>query len=148
MHCGTVLFAFVAGAKLLLVPLGNLVEIVGCNVLFRSESESCAADCRGVYRRALRFILLRAGINGQAGRMDLFTIHAQCTRRRFNFYLLAGLAHVHTADEHADEQQAAENKNNETAADDGENPENCVIAFWRRWLWRNRRAARRADWCG
>src|SRR5246127_1269555 len=108
MHCGAVLFAFVAGAKLLLVPLGNLVEIVGCDVLFRSESKSRAADCRELNRRALRFILLRARINGQAGRMDLVTIHAQCTRGYLDFELLAGLAYMHTADEHADEQQAAE----------------------------------------
>ena len=70
--------------------------------------------------------------------MDLVTIHSQCTCGCFDLDLLAGLVHVDTADEHAGEQQAAEDKNNETAADDGENPEDCVVAFGRRWLWRER----------
>jgi hypothetical protein len=80
--------------------------------------------------------------------MGLVAIHAQSASRRFNFDLLAALVHVDTADEHADNQQAAEDKDNEAAAYDGENPEDCVIAFWRRSWWRDRCAAGRSDWCG
>src|ERR1700722_14249255 len=80
--------------------------------------------------------------------MDLVTVYAQCAGRRFDFDLFAGLAHVNVAEKHTGDEQAAEHENDETAADDGENPEHCVIAFGRRWLLRNRCAARRAYWCG
>jgi hypothetical protein len=55
---------------------------------------------------------------------------------------------VNTVYEHAGDQQAAKNENDESAADDGEDPENCVIALRRRWLLKDGCAAWRADWCG
>jgi hypothetical protein len=55
---------------------------------------------------------------------------------------------VDVAEKHAGDEQAAENKNDEAAADDGKNPEDCVVASWRRWLWRDRCAVGRTDWCG
>ena len=121
--------------------------MTSCALAVRS-AEEVIAKALAVLRERTPSLLLRAGIDGQAGGMGLVTIHPQCAGGRFNFDLLAGLIHVDVGVEHAGDQQAAENENNESAADDGENPEDCVIASRRRWLRRERRAAGRNDWCG
>ena len=69
--------------------------------------------------------------------MESIVIDAQRARGRFDFHLLAAIAHVDVAYEQTGEQQATKDENNEATPDNRENPENGIIAFRRRWLRRD-----------
>ena len=69
--------------------------------------------------------------------MESIVIDAQRARGRFDFHLLARIAHVDVAYKQTGEQQATKDENNEAAPDNRENPENSIVAFRRRWLRRD-----------
>ena len=69
--------------------------------------------------------------------MESIVIDAQRARGRFDFHLLARIAHVNAPYEQTGEQQATKDENNEAAPDNRENPENSIVAFRRRWLRRD-----------